>query len=1113
MKISLLCLIISGTVLLNIENGYTQKVMWQRAKGGTICYGKMEDHNFVIPPPEIYEQSKKLRAKTANFNVTYNGFSAEAQAAFQKAVDIWETLIISPVTINVVANWTPLGSGVLGSASAGTFHANFDGAQQLNVFYPAPLAEKMAGKELNDPTDADIFANFNSANSAWSYSLDQNVSTPGRYSLVTVVLHELGHGLGFLDSYTVTGNNGVVGLQSTGVPVPYDLALENNFGTNLFVGFTSPSAALRDQLISNNLFYRSPAVVQNNANAPGRVFAPTTFSNGSSIAHWDESTFNGTTNALMTPQVAPNERIFDPGELTLSMFRDMGWEFVYINHIRLTDTENTTGPYLIEATFQADKAPISAPTVVYNNGGSNQELPMILDVNSGTYKATIPSAGTASTYQYFIRVNDNSNRTFTEPGKLTRVTTGTVQNSFQFKTGPDLIKPRIVHTPKAFLIDAETNLEIEAEVSDNAKINTVKLEYFLNDVAQPTIDLILQNPQEDSIYQATINIASLTDGQKLKYRIVATDNAANSNIGLSPASGYYEINTVGLLPAVTAYQNDFEIDVQDYFAQGFTISSPINFTDKAIHSEHPYVDGNGFPGNERELIYQTKVPVIINSGEATFKFDEIVLVEPGAAGSVFGASNFYDYVIVEGSKDGGLSWTALGPGYDARDNAVWLSKYNSAITGNNSTAVGDPSLYQTRTYNLLSKFSAGDQVIFRFRMYIDEIAHGWGWAIDNLKIQIDDTAPVIFHQHIDWVKTGDDLPTLTLKASDANIIESAVLKYEKFNISNPENIESGTITFTGELNDETLSFNNIAADLQNGDRITYYFEATDNSGNIGRLPATGNFLVKVAAPEVINTYNNNFNDNLTSLTDFAGNFFSIQQPVGFNNSSVQTPHRYLNAFGPDGISDFTLTLLKKIDINEDNPYMNFNEIAIISTGDIVVIEASKNDGQTWIALTEEYNATQQTVWSQAQTGGANGTSSMYRRKVVKLTKEGEISANDNIILRFRIRTNNTGNAWGWAIDDLGIQDITTESPSLLQNELLIGPNPFNQSLSVLYTHATEPLEFTITNLNGANLHQQKFTEQELRNRTDLNPGDIQPGIYILKISNGKETVYRKLIKQ
>jgi hypothetical protein len=123
-------------VVFALSDVTAQKTMWRRAKGGTVCYGKAEDHNFKLPPPEEYNDIlKNGRTKSSsNFNVTYIGFTAEAQAAFQKAVDIWEAIIISPVTINVTAQWTTLGNGILGSATAGTFHANFNGAQQLNVF-------------------------------------------------------------------------------------------------------------------------------------------------------------------------------------------------------------------------------------------------------------------------------------------------------------------------------------------------------------------------------------------------------------------------------------------------------------------------------------------------------------------------------------------------------------------------------------------------------------------------------------------------------------------------------------------------------------------------------------------------------------------------------------------------------------------------------------------------------------------------------------------------------------------------------------------------------------------------------------------------------------------
>jgi hypothetical protein len=41
------------------------------------------------------------------------------------------------------------------------------------------------------------------------------------------------------------------------------------------------------------------------------------------------------------------------------------------------------------------------------------------------------------------------------------------------------------------------------------------------------------------------------------------------------------------------------------------------------------------------------------------------------------------------------------------------------------------------------KFSVNDQVIIRFRLHADVGAHGWGWAVDNLKIQAPKVDPIL----------------------------------------------------------------------------------------------------------------------------------------------------------------------------------------------------------------------------------------------------------------------------------------------------------------------------------------------------------------------------------
>ena len=121
----------------------------KKTQGGTICYHKPEDSNLIIPPPAAYEAWKRNPAAKTNattFEVTYVNFSAEAQAAFQKAVDIWSTLIESPVPIRILAVWQPLSGSVLGGASPGTYIRDFDGAQKVLTWYPVALAEKMAGR-------------------------------------------------------------------------------------------------------------------------------------------------------------------------------------------------------------------------------------------------------------------------------------------------------------------------------------------------------------------------------------------------------------------------------------------------------------------------------------------------------------------------------------------------------------------------------------------------------------------------------------------------------------------------------------------------------------------------------------------------------------------------------------------------------------------------------------------------------------------------------------------------------------------------------------------------------------------------------------------------------
>jgi len=137
---------------------------------------------------------------------------AQRLIAFQYAADLWGAVLKSDVEIRVAAQFDPLpcsaGSAVLGQAGPKTLFHDFVGAPVANTYYAVALANSLAGMDL-DPGNDDITATFNSVIGAgcafaktWYYGLDGGAG-PSEDDLVTVVLHELGHGLGFLTAVDV----------------------------------------------------------------------------------------------------------------------------------------------------------------------------------------------------------------------------------------------------------------------------------------------------------------------------------------------------------------------------------------------------------------------------------------------------------------------------------------------------------------------------------------------------------------------------------------------------------------------------------------------------------------------------------------------------------------------------------------------------------------------------------------------------------------------------------------------------------------------------------------------------------------------------------------------
>ncbi len=277
---------------------------------------------FFIPPPPPEMRLSPNAPEAATINVTYNGFSPQAQAAFQYAVNIWAGLLDSSVTINITATWTPLGTGILGSAGSFSLYGNFSGAPALNTWFPDALADKRACGNVGGVYD--IVANFNSTFPDWYFGTDGAVPST-QWDFATVVLHEIGHGLGFAGSFTTVGG-GVGRWDSSSYPniaAIYTRFVRDGAGTKI-TSYTSPSAALATTLQggASGLFWTGRFGTAGNSGIQPTLYSPNPWQQGSSFSHFDQATY---ANELMNPGLYNGVAIHNPGTRTLGVLRDIGW--------------------------------------------------------------------------------------------------------------------------------------------------------------------------------------------------------------------------------------------------------------------------------------------------------------------------------------------------------------------------------------------------------------------------------------------------------------------------------------------------------------------------------------------------------------------------------------------------------------------------------------------------------------------------------------------------------------------------------------------------------------------------------------------------------------------
>ena len=255
--------------------------------------------------------------KKSNFIVNFNTVPTVARGAVQAAIDVWSENFSSTVPVNVNVSWGRASSyGILAAASAKNNFANFPNAPDKTLYYAAALANALAGKDI-DPTAPELEITITS-DAPWYYGTDGKCP-PKSYDLESVILHEMGHGLGFISGNYYDQYSGYGRIDQ---PTPFDAYAQLPDGRRL-ADMPSPSIETGKALTSPLYWSGENAVKANNGIKPP-LYAPSIYEPGSSISHLDERTFSQSgANSVMTPNLDSGEVFHLPGSLLLAMIDDM----------------------------------------------------------------------------------------------------------------------------------------------------------------------------------------------------------------------------------------------------------------------------------------------------------------------------------------------------------------------------------------------------------------------------------------------------------------------------------------------------------------------------------------------------------------------------------------------------------------------------------------------------------------------------------------------------------------------------------------------------------------------------------------------------------------------
>jgi hypothetical protein len=277
------------------------------------------------PPHEVV--TKVTKAGTLTFNFTFadvtlntnNGFDDPTDGATRRSTmaavgtylnDILNENSGATIDVDVRQSQTD-GTGFL--ATAGTFWATTPNRYDAGVAHEHITTGTDPSGSIDD---IHVRVDF-----GYTFNSDLGDPTGSEYDLFTALLHEMTHGLGFSAASFSTGTSSVSG-GNPGVFTPLTDGLTRITGSVDLWNAAFTFTGIAGDLTSADVAYSGTNATAANGGTMPKIYAPGTFASGSSLSHWDFSTFP---NELMRPAIAVGvqQRFF--GAVDFGALEDFGY--------------------------------------------------------------------------------------------------------------------------------------------------------------------------------------------------------------------------------------------------------------------------------------------------------------------------------------------------------------------------------------------------------------------------------------------------------------------------------------------------------------------------------------------------------------------------------------------------------------------------------------------------------------------------------------------------------------------------------------------------------------------------------------------------------------------